>query len=314
MDSFSVVRSEAVALPTWIDRAAYPFNPESFVTTDGTMRFVDEGEGLPVLLVHGTPSWSFEWRTIISGLRGEARCIAPDHLGFGLSDKPPLAPYAPADHARRLLALVRHLDLRDLTLVLHDFGGPIGLPVLLDEPSRVRSIVLVNTWAWPHGQDRRVARVSRIIQSPFGRWLYQRWNASPRWLLPSVFGQRSKLTRAIHRHYLAPFPNPQSRRSLWVLGCELAGSDPYYAQLWARHGRLEPRPVSIVWGLSDPAFGPSYLETWKTALPHASITALPNVGHFPQEEAPDEVIQVIRAALPSTSASDSTVKAVRPSS
>ncbi|HWB78376.1 MAG TPA: alpha/beta fold hydrolase [Nannocystaceae bacterium] len=288
---------DVALVPTWLDVAAYPFTTRTFATRDGRMSYVDEGEGPTVLLVHGTPSWSFEWRHAIAHLRGRARVVAPDHLGFGLSDKPADAPYKPEDHARRLLELVRALDLRDITLVLHDFGGPIGLPVLLEEPDRVRNVVLMNTWAWAHGEDKRVRRLSNLVRSRFGRWLYTKLNASPRWLVPMSFGNRKALAKATHRQYVAPFPAPQSRIAPWVLGCELAGSDPYYASLWARHERLRERPVTIVWGSADPAFGASYLDRWRRALPDARIIELAGVGHFPQEEAPEAVTRAIADML-----------------
>src|SRR5262245_22692226 len=181
----SVDADNSIAAPAWLDRTLYPFAGHAFSTPEGRMHYVDEGQGRPLLLVHGTPSWSFEWRAAIAGLRDAARCVAPDHLGFGLSDKPAQAAYKPADHARRLLELVRALDLREITLVVHDFGGPIGLPVLLQEPARVRALVVVNSWAWAHGSDPRIARLSRLVASSFGRFLYLSLNASPRFLVPS---------------------------------------------------------------------------------------------------------------------------------
>jgi len=113
-------RSSALSLPepAWLDRSLYPFKSRFFSTDEGRLHYVDEGQGRPVLFVHGTPSWSFEWRHAIASLRGEARAIAIDHLGFGLSDKPLVAAYRPEDHARRLLAFVRALDLQDVTLVV----------------------------------------------------------------------------------------------------------------------------------------------------------------------------------------------------
>ena len=176
----AIVVDRANQEPAWLDRRLYPFAGHLFATGDGRMHYLDEGEGRPILFVHGTPSWSFEWRHAIAALRGGHRCIAPDHLGFGLSDKPERADYTPQGHAKRLLALVRTLDLRDLTLVVHDFGGPIGLPVLLEEPSRVRALVVVNSWAWAHAQDPGIRWLSRIVASPLGRFLYTWLNASPR--------------------------------------------------------------------------------------------------------------------------------------
>jgi len=287
----------APTLPAWLDRLAYPFRTAKFATDDGAMSFVDEGKGPPVLFVHGTPSWSFEWRHAIAALSDRARCIAPDHLGFGLSDKPLDRPCRPEDHTRRLAALVRHLDLRDITLVVHDFGGPIGLGLLCEEPDRIARVMVVNTWAWPHGSDPRVRRLSGLVRSWLGRTLYRRFNASPRWLLPASFADRRRLTPAIHRQYLAPFPDAASRIAPWVLGCELAGSDAFYARVWAARERLAALPLSIVWGLEDPAFGTSYLARWTETFPHAGVTELPRVGHFPQEEAPQAVVSALERLL-----------------
>jgi pimeloyl-ACP methyl ester carboxylesterase len=262
------------------------------------MSYLDEGTGSAVLMVHGTPTWSFEWRKIVLALRGEARCIVPDHLGFGLSDKPrDPAVLRPSDHAERLRALVEMLDLRDVTLVVHDFGGPIGIAVALAMPERIRSVVVLNSWMWAHGDDPRIARMSRLVSSAVGRFLYLWLNASPRWLIPMALGKGHRLEPDVHRHYLAPLASRAERTAPWVLGCELAGSDPFYASLWERRQVLEQWPMTLVWGTSDPAFGPSYLERWQAAFPSARTCPLEGVGHFPQEEAPARVIDEIRRRL-----------------
>jgi haloalkane dehalogenase len=195
-----------------------------------------------------------------------------------------------------LHALVHELDLRDLTLVVHDFGGPIGLPLLLDEPERVRSLVIVNTWAWPHGSDPKVARVSRFVASPLGRFLYLWLNASPRWLVPASAVEKAAFSPAVRRHYTGPFGAREERIAPWMLGCELAGSDAFYASLWERRWQLQAKPASLIWGERDIAFGPAYLARWRELLPEARVTSL-RTGHFPQEEAPDEFITALRAAL-----------------
>lgn len=285
----------AAAAPGWLDRSLYPFPGKHLHLAEGRMHYLDEGTGSPVLLVHGTPSWSFEWRHVVQSLRGTHRCVAPDHLGFGLSDKRPGTPYRPEDHSARLLRLVDELDLRDVTLVVHDFGGPIGLRVALERRERVRKVVLTNTWMWPHGDQRRIRWMSRLVRSSLGRWMYLSLNASPRWIVPAAFGDRSRLDGGVHRHYLGPFPTPETRHAPWVLGCELAGSDPYYARLWGARQALADLPVSIVWGMKDPAFGAEYLARWRLVLPQASVTELPAAGHFPQEEDPDAVAAAIRS-------------------
>lgn len=290
----------ALTRPSWLDPALYPFTPQGFDVDGHRMRYVDEGSGPPILFVHGTPSWSFEWRASITALALDHRCIAPDHLGFGLSDKPLDADLTPAGHAERLRRLVHALDLRDLTLVVHDFGGPIGLPLALDEPERIRSLVIVNSWMWPLSDEPNVRRLSRFVASPLGRFLYLWLNASPRYLLPATFADRRTLTPAIHRAYLGPFARRHDRKAPWVLGCELAGSDPTYAGLWERRAALAGIPTTLVWGLADPAFGAAYLERWREALPHAEVVALEGVGHFPQEEAPPALTDAIRAAADST--------------
>lgn len=282
-------------LPSWVDRAEYPFSPRSFETTEGRMSYLDAGRGPVVLFVHGTPSWSFEWRHVIRALASTHRCIAPDHLGFGLSDKPPdPSVLRPEDHARRLRELVRALDLRDVTLVVHDFGGPIGLPLALDEHARIARIVASQTWMWAHGSERGVRRLSRVIASPLGRLLYLGLNASPRFLVPASFADRRRLTPAIHHHYLAPFGSWGERFGPWTLGVELAGSDPYYAALWARRAALADIPLTLVWAMRDPAFRPDVLLRWREAFPAAQVVELAHCGHFPAEEAPDDVARVIR--------------------
>src|SRR5580765_3343709 len=114
-----------MSVPDWVDRDAYPFGDHRVALSMGGMHYVDEGRGEPILFVHGTPTWSFEYRHLIKALSLSHRCLAPDHLGFGLSDRPAKFPYTPEAHAAMLREFVERLDLRDMTLVVHDFGGPI---------------------------------------------------------------------------------------------------------------------------------------------------------------------------------------------
>ena len=278
----------------WLDRAEYPFTLRSFATSDGRMSYVDEGSGSTIFLVHGTPSWSFEWRHVVRSLAKERRIIAPDHLGFGLSEKPTVAPYRVADHSRRLLSLFDALDLHDVTLVVHDFGGPIGLPIALERPDRVSRVVVVNSWMWPNGDDPAVARLCRFVSGPIGRFAYLWMNASPRWLLPASVGDRKRLTASIHRHYTAPFASRAERVAPWVLGTELTGGDAHYASLWARRDALARIPIAFVWGEKDPAFGSRTLARWTDAFPRAEVVRCPGAGHFPQEEEPETVLRAVR--------------------
>jgi pimeloyl-ACP methyl ester carboxylesterase len=284
----------ARTLQPWLDATLYPFVPRRFTTPHGALSYVDVGQGPTVLLVHGTPSWSFEWRHVITELARDHRVIAPDHLGFGLSDKPESAPLTPAAHAERLAALAQHLDLRDVTLVVHDFGGPIGLPLALAGDGRIAKLVILNSWMWSNDGDRGVARIDRFVRSAIGRFLYLRLNASPRWILPAALGKRSALTKAAHRHYVGPFSGRDDRAGPYALALALHGSSAFYADLWARREALAKLPMTIVWGLKDPAFRETHLEKWIAAFPAARVIRLPEVGHFPAEEAPSAVAEAIR--------------------
>jgi haloalkane dehalogenase len=287
--------------PLWLDRDAYPFTSRWHEVDGARMHYLDEGprdDPQPIVVVHGTPTWSFEWRHVIRALRSTRRVIAADHLGFGLSDKPADAAYEPAAHARRLRHLIASLALPPVTLVVHDFGGPIGLGAFVDRLDRLARVVILNSWFWPVDDDRRAVSISRFVRGVFGRFLYLWLSFSVRVLLPSALGDRKMLTPAVHRQYLGPFATRAERRAPWVLGCELAGSSAFYATLWAERARLAAIPTTIVWGERDPAFGPSYLARLRTALPQAHVRTLPRVGHFPAEEAPEIVTSAILGAEP----------------
>ena len=267
----------------WLDRTEYPFAPHYAEVGGGRMHYVDEGAGPAVVLVHGTPTWSFLWRRLIAELSTTHRVIAPDHIGFGLSDKPAGWSYRPADHARNLSTLLERLDVGPMTLVVHDFGGPIGLSHAIEHPERVTSLVLFNTFLWSMRDNPTAVRASRLFGSAFGRFLYTRLNLSPRWLIPMSFADRSRLTPAIHRHYTAPFPDADSRMGAWTLAKELVESSEWYDALWARRDRLATIPAQLHWGMKDPAFGPDALARWETVFERAEVHRH-DAGHFVQEE------------------------------
>ena len=132
------------------------------------MHYIDEGKGAPILFVHGTPVWSFLYRNQIKALAQTHRCIAPDHIGFGLSDKPENWDYKPASHAKNLIQLIKDLDLQNITLVVHDFGGPIGLGAALQLPDRIRQVVVMNTWLWETAHVPAAQKVDKILNSGNG--------------------------------------------------------------------------------------------------------------------------------------------------
>lgn len=275
--------------PGPVDRSLYPFRSRFAETPHGRMHYVDEGVGSVVLLVHGTPTWSFLFRDLIRDLSRDHRVVAIDHLGFGLSDKPENAPYRPRDHAARLSGLIDDLGLRDITLVVHDFGGPIGLSCAIERPEIVRALVLMNTWMWSLA-GTPAEKASRLFSTGLGRMLYTRLNFSPRVLLKWAFADRSSLSAEIHRHYLLPFPDRARREAPWVFARELAGSGDWFEDLWNRRDRIADKPALLLWGMKDPLLRPDFLERWREALPHARVRELEETGHFVPEEADPEVL------------------------
>jgi haloalkane dehalogenase len=289
-----------MATPPWLDRRAYPFTSRFVELSAGRMHYVDEGRGETVLFVHGTPTWSFEFRHLISALSPSVRCVATDHLGFGLSDRPMRFAYTPEAHASTLAEFIDRLGLDRITLVVHDFGGPIGLPLALADRSRVSRVVLINTWGWPFDDDARMQRRAAVAGGALGRWLYKYLNASLRLIMPSAYGDKRKLSRQIHRQYLGVFRDPDARvRVLHALARALTRSREHYATILAGMSRLQQMPALIVWGLADSAFGPSQLERWRQLLPHARVVTIPGAGHWPHEEEPETVVEALRLFLES---------------
>ena len=293
-----VPQPRASAPPEWLDRTAYPFRHHWIELPGGhRMHYIDEGTGDTILLVHGTPTWSFEWRHLVRGLSRAHRCVAPDLIGFGLSDRPRDFAYTPEAHAEAISRFVERLGLDAVTLIVHDYGGPIALPLALEQPARVRRLVVINSWMWSFAGDADMERKGRIAGGRLGRFLYRWANFSLRVITPSAYADRSTLTPAIHRQYLAPFPDRWSRGAvLWPLARALLGSGAHYDRLWSMRDRLRTIPTLIIWGMKDPAFGPHQLERWRSALPHARVVELP-VGHWPHEEAPAEVLDAVQRFL-----------------
>jgi haloalkane dehalogenase len=259
------------------------------------MRFIDEGQGPPIVMVHGTPTWSFLYRHLVKGLRDRYRCVVPDHLGFGLSDKPRAFSYRPADQAANLAKLVDSLRLKDITLVVHDFGGPIGLSYAIDHPENVGRLVIFNTWMWSFRGDRRRELVGRLLGSALGRLLY-RFGFSVQRLWRDAIADRGRYTPAVHRQYVAALASPVARHATWVYARELLGSSEWYDALWARRERLARIPALVVWGMKDPAFG-DLLPRWRAALPCAEVIELPDTGHAPPEERAPEILPALREFL-----------------
>jgi haloalkane dehalogenase len=263
------------------------------------MHYTRVGKGARVLLVHGTPTWSYEWRWAIEALAPHFEVTALDHLGFGLSERPAGAGYSPEAHAQRFAAAVEALFPEGgFSLVVHDFGGPIALDWVLDHPERIASLVIVNSWMWPFSEVPEMRRKAVLAGSGLARFLYRRANASLRLIMPSAYADRRKLTPAIHAQYLALFPDPDSReRVLFALARSLTGSEAFFAGLWERRAKLAGVPVTLLWGRGDSALPHSFLERWREGIPHSKVHIFEDAGHWPHEELPGEFNRALLEAL-----------------
>lgn len=270
----------------WFDNGAYPFTSRFLETSAGRMHYVDEGQGEVVLLVHGTPSWSFEFRDVIRELAKTHRVIAPDLVGFGLSDKPAHFGYRLADHTRVLKELVEKLGLNTFDLVVHDFGGAVALPIALDEPARIRKLVIMNSWLWAlESVDTAIAKQKGILGSAPMRWAYRSLNFSARVIVKSAWGRHRPLTKDVHAHYTRMFPNADARVGTLGFLRSVVEEGPYLDALWQRHAALNAIPKLVVWGMADSFVKPVHLQRWKDAFPDALVEELRDVGHFPADEA-----------------------------
>ena len=278
--------------PAWVPSDLYPFADRYTDAGGARVHYVDEGSGPPLLLVHGNPTWSFLYREIIKGLSGRFRCIAVDHPGFGLSKAPAGYGFTPAEHARVLEQLVLELDLRDVTLMVQDWGGPIGFAVAGRHPDRFARFVIGNTWAWPKS-DFGTQLFSRFLGGPAGRRLILGRNLFVERLLPAGV-RRRKLSETVMDAYRGPFPDPRSRLPTYVFPREILRSRPFLADVERRLAALADRPALIVWPTKDVAFRDPERRRWEQLFHDHRTVMLEGAGHYIQEDAPDELVAAIR--------------------
>ena len=278
--------------PAWVPEHLYPF-ASRFAEAEGSqVHYADEGDGPPLLLLHGNPTWSFLYRDIIRGLSDRFRCIAVDLPGFGLSQAPPGYGFTPAEHARVLERFVTRLDLTGVTMMVQDWGGPIGFAVATRHPHRFARFVLGNTWAWPKA-DLGTQAFSRLLGGPIGRRLILHRNLFVERILPGGVRLR-RLPEEVMAAYRGPFPTPASRWPTAVFPREILGSRPFLAEVGRGLGALRDRPALLVWPTRDVAFRELERRRWEATFPDHRTVLLHGAGHFIQEDAPDAIVAAIR--------------------
>ena len=285
--------------PAWVSDALFPFASRVFVEPSGRrMHYVDEGAGEPLVFVHGNPSWSFEFRHLIAGLREEFRCVAADHLGFGLSARSDRAEdHRPEAHARRFAALMDALGLDGVTLFMADWGGPIGLDFARRHPGRVKRIVIANSWCWPVGGDFHFRAFSFLMSSRAGQYLIRRRNLFVNRVMPMAVGDKAVLSPEIMAHYRAAQPTPEARAAAAAFPGHIVGAGAWLGGIWEDRAAFAGKPALLLWGLKDMAFRRKELERWKEALTDRAVHEFADCGHFLAEEAPDHILPPLRAFM-----------------
>ena len=269
----------------------YPFESQFLERPSGRLHYVDEGEGHPVLMVHGNPTWSFYYRNLIQTLRSTQRCIALDHLGCGLSDKPDLDTYDYRLDSRieDLEALVEHaIPEGPLDLVVHDWGGAIGFGWATQFAHRIRRIVVMNTAAFPNPKQMRLPFTLWLIRNtPLGQLLVQGGNAFA--VGATRMAVKKPMPKSVKAGYVAPYDSWNNRLATYqfVKDIPLKPEDPGYGTLTRMADGLKQFseiPTLVCWGGQDFVFDDDFLAAWQTYLPHAEVEYFPEAGHYVLED------------------------------
>jgi haloalkane dehalogenase len=284
------------------DRSLYPFESHYLDLAGLRYHYLDEGRGEPVVMVHGNPTWSFYYRNLVLALRDSYRCIVPDHIGCGLSDKPGLDTYD-FSLARRVddfAKLMDSLELRrNVTLVVHDWGGMIGMAWAVRHPERVGRLVVLNTGAFHLPKSKSfpwalwLGRNTRL-----GSWLILRRNSFCR-AAARIGVKRAPLDAAVREGFLAPYDTPAHRLAVlrFVQTIPLKPTDPGYeivGEVERGLAQLRDRPMLICWGLRDFVFDRHFLDEWERRFPEATVIRFPDAGHYVLEDASAEIVAAVK--------------------
>jgi cis-3-alkyl-4-acyloxetan-2-one decarboxylase len=269
------------------------------------LHYIDEGAGEPIVMLHGNPTWSFMYRNLLGALVDSNRVIVPDHIGCGLSDKPDDSryTYSLANRVDDLERLLDHLGLdRELTLVLHDWGGMIGMVFAARHPERIARLIVTNTAAFHKPAAKPLPRALAICRSgPLGALLVQGCNAFC--LGTALIGcKKQPMPRAVRAGFIAPYDSWSHRVAIlrFVQDIPLRpGHSSYETVSWVqeRLPLLESIPMMILWGMKDFVFDHHFLDEWVCRFPRAEVHRFPHAGHYLFEDERDSIKDRVRAFL-----------------
>ena len=282
---------------------SYPFRPNYLEIGGFKMHYVDEGEGEPVVMLHGDPTWGYLWRKFIPSVSDTHRVIVPDHMGMGKSSVPKNPnPYLLRHHISNLEELLLSLKLKEITLVLHDWGGPVGMGFAVRHPGLIKRLVLTHTWAFAEWPGGKFPRLLEIIRSERGESFVLEKNGYVKRALLGTANYPENYTSKVLNAYLSPFPTPESRLALlcWSRDISVSESDRSYGEMNHIEDKLSllaDIPVLLIWGILDPVLPGSVLEKWRRIYPHAQVCEIEDASHFLQEDSPKRVIGEIKQFL-----------------
>ena len=278
----------------------YPFASHYLDAGGVRMHYLDEGAGEAILFVHGNPTWSFAWRNFIKELSPGCRCVAPDHVGCGFSDKPQKYPYRLDQHISNLGRLVESLDLQRITLVAHDWGGAIGMGTAVRMPERFARIALMNTAAFRSAKiPLRIAACRIPILGALG---VRGLNLFARAALRMAVCRKERMTVAVRAGFLAPYGNWADRVAIlrFVQDIPLRKdheSYPALVEIEEGLAKFAETPILFLWGMRDWCFTPTFLAEFQRRFPHAETDEFAGAGHYVFEDCHNEAIARLRRFL-----------------
>lgn len=279
-----------------IPRAMFDAHSRFLTLPSGAkIHYVDEGSGPVLLFLHGNPSWSFQWRNLIKALKTHYRCVALDYPGFGMSDAPPGFGFTPADESRIVEEFADQLRLQNITLVMQDWGGPIGLAFAERRPDLIQGVILGSTWAWPTDNSVPRGKFSLIAGGPIGEFIQMNFNGF------SEFGIRQGINRRLPSDvmsmYMRPSQPPHRRGVEAFYPDQITSATVWFQHLQTDLPRLKDKPALIFWALQDPGFSLQDLARFESTFPNHRTIRFPSANHFFFEDQCDAMIPQIRTFM-----------------
>ena len=275
----------------------YPFRSNFFELDGWRLHYLDEGEGDPLFMLHGNPTWSFYYRNIVLAFRDTHRCIAPDHMGCGFSEKPQNYPYTLSTHIDNIEKLANYLKLENINLMVHDWGGAIGMGFAIRNPERIKRLVILNTAAF---LDPQIPFSINLCRFPVvGDLLIRGFNAFALGALARAVKRREKLTNEVRTGYLAPYNSWKNRVAhlRFVRDIPMTPSvESYFVvqNIQSKLNLLENHPIMFCWGMRDFCFNHHFLKRWKEIFLNSQVEEFPDAGHYVLEDAHEEIIALVR--------------------